>query len=212
MRPSSDAQGSARRSPSRSTSSNVKVLDEALIVDTAAELVDEEGVDALTLSAVAKRLGVTQSALYRHIDGADDLIRRLALCARERLVSAVRDAAVGQANRDALWAVAVAWRRFVREHPGLYAATDRSPLAGDSENEAAVEQIVTVIARVIQGFGLDQGEARQAAWAVRSALHGFVSLESTSGNPESLELDEGFNGMTLLLATGLDRWKDLGER
>lgn len=186
---------------------NAKVLDDSLILGEAAVLVDREGIDNLTLARVADRLGVTQSALYRHIDGADDLLRRLALRGRRQLLNVIRDAAVGCAASDALVAVAGAWRTFVHQHPGVYAATDRSPLSNDQANEAALEQIVTVTTQVTKGFGLDDEEARQAAWAIRSAIHGFVTLEMSSGNPASLELDHAFDQMVSLLAAGLHQWK-----
>lgn len=183
------------------------MLDDSLILGEAAELADRGGIDNLTLARVADRLGVTQSALYRHIDGVDDLLRRLALRGRQQLLNVIRDAAVGCAASDALAAVAAAWRNFVHEHPGVYAATDRSPLSNDRANEAALEQIVAVTTQVTRGFGLDEEEARQAAWAIRSAIHGFVTLEMSSGNPASLELDDAFDQMVSLLAAGLSQWK-----
>jgi hypothetical protein len=41
---------------------------------------------------------------------------------------------------------------------------------------------------------------------LRSALHGFVALETYSGNPTSLELDATFDRLVALLIGGLQRW------
>ena len=56
------------------------------IVLKALELVDEEGLDALSLRALGKRLGVSQAAFYRHVpdkaallDGVAEAIWREAL-------------------------------------------------------------------------------------------------------------------------------------
>lgn len=46
-------------------------LDE--VVAAAAELADEEGFDAVTLNAVASRLGMTTTALYRYVDSKETL-------------------------------------------------------------------------------------------------------------------------------------------
>jgi AcrR family transcriptional regulator len=184
-------------------------LTASVIVEAAAELVDLEGIERLTLGRIADRLGVTQPALYRHVDGVDDLLRRLALAARRRLLAALRDAAVGRSGDLAVREVATAWRLFVNGHPGLYAATDRSPLAGDPENESAVADIVDLLTRIIEGYGLAERDARDAAWALRSALHGFSTLEVTSGNPASLELDEAFDRLVSLLTTGFEAWPPL---
>ncbi|MBA2637496.1 MAG: helix-turn-helix transcriptional regulator [Solirubrobacterales bacterium] len=48
-----------------------------VLVDEAALLVDEHGLEALSLSALADRVGVRPPSLYKHVAGADDLRRRL---------------------------------------------------------------------------------------------------------------------------------------
>ena len=48
-------------------------LDSQRVIDEAALLADSEGLDAVTLTKVAERLGVRQPALYRHVEGFDDL-------------------------------------------------------------------------------------------------------------------------------------------
>lgn len=48
------------------------------IVDAALALLDDDGLDALTMSRLAERLGVGTMSLYRHVDGKDDLIDAVA--------------------------------------------------------------------------------------------------------------------------------------
>ena len=54
-------------------------LDHDAVIDAAAALVDEDGVEALTLAALAARLGIRSQSLYAHVDGLDGLLRDLAL-------------------------------------------------------------------------------------------------------------------------------------
>ncbi len=54
-------------------------LDHEAVIQAAAELADERGVDALTLAALATRLGIRSQSLYAHVDGLDGLLRDLAL-------------------------------------------------------------------------------------------------------------------------------------
>jgi AcrR family transcriptional regulator len=173
------------------------------IVDVAAQLADAEGIDAVTLSRIAAELSVSQPAMYNHIGGYEDLLRRLALRARQVLVHRLRNSAVGRAGDDAVCAVADAWRTFAREHPGLYAATDRHPLAGYADLEQAVTEIVGVLCQVVGAYGLTPAEAEHGAWSLRSALHGFVVLEAEYGNPAPLDLDESFARLVKLLCGGL---------
>jgi AcrR family transcriptional regulator len=48
-------------------------LDRATVVAAACQLLDDEGLDALTMSRLGERLGVTSMALYRHVTDRRDL-------------------------------------------------------------------------------------------------------------------------------------------
>jgi AcrR family transcriptional regulator len=65
------------------------------VVEQAAEVADEAGLDRLTLAAVAKRLGISLPGLYKHIDSLDSLKRDLAVLGVQELTAAMSAAAVG---------------------------------------------------------------------------------------------------------------------
>ena len=119
------------------------------------------------------------------------------------LGSRLDEAAGGVARDEAGGAVGWAWRAVVTEHPGLYAATDRFPCAGDRELEDAVERIVAVIARSLAGFDLDDTARVHAARSLRSAFHGFAHLESGDGHPHPENLDDSFDELLSLLIAGV---------
>lgn len=174
-----------------------------LVVRTAAGIADSDGFDAVTLTRVARELGTSQPALYRHVTGYDDLIRSLGLLGREILGRRLAEAAIGLAGEDAVRAMGQAWRGMVREHPGLYAATDRYPCAGDPELEAAVERVVATLAQALVGFELGPDERVHAARTLRSAFHGFSHLEAGDGHPLEQDPDESFEHMIRLLNSGI---------
>ena len=178
-------------------------LDQERVIEAAGELADANGLDALTLTRVAKELGVRQPALYRHVESYQDLLRLLSLRGRERLAAALSEAAIGVSGDEAVAAVGHAWRKEVHTRPGLYAATDRYPCAGDEELEEAVERIVAVIGQALTGFDLDDDHRVHAARALRSAFHGFCHLESGDGHPHPHDLDDTFEGLIELLCAGI---------
>ncbi|NNE73355.1 MAG: TetR family transcriptional regulator [Acidimicrobiales bacterium] len=178
-------------------------LDKERVVDMAAKLADRDGLDSITLTKVAKNLGVRQPALYRHVDSYQDLVRSLGLLGREILAEALTDATMGVSGDDAVAALGHAWRKVVADHPGLYAATDRFPCAGDAELEEAVERIVDIIGRSLEAFDLDDDHRVHAARALRAAFHGFAHLESGDGYPSPHEVDETFDDMIELLCAGI---------
>lgn len=154
-------------------------LDSDRITRIAVAVVDDDGFDALSLSAVAERLGVGPSALYSHVNGLDGLRRLVAVHAMNSLVSRVREAAIGVSGPDAVRSVSDAYRGFARAHPGQFRFAVMPP-ADDPELAAADDELLNVFALVYRGAGLDPGRCDRAARGVRSAIHGFVTLEMTA--------------------------------
>ncbi len=175
------------------------------VIEVAADIADSEGLDRLTLTRVAKTLGVRQPALYRHIAGRDDLIRSLSLRGREILASRLASAAIGRSSDDAVAAVGHAWRKMVRDHPGIYAATDRHPCAGDAELEEAVERVLKVLGQSLTAYGLDAEQRVHATRSMRSAFHGFSHLEAGDGHPQPHDPDDTFDHLVELLCAGIRR-------
>jgi AcrR family transcriptional regulator len=177
-------------------------LDSEVVVRAAAELADAEGLDRLTLAAVAQRLGVRPPSLYAHIAGLADLRVRLAIDACQDLRDALAAAALGRAGGDALRAVADAYRAWARAHPGRY-ATIAHTFADDPEAAAAAAGVVEVVFAVMRGYGLEGEDAVHGVRAVRSAMHGFITLEENGGFLMEVDLEQTWARMLAMLDRGL---------
>jgi AcrR family transcriptional regulator len=175
-------------------------LDSEGVVGAAAELVDADGLDALTLAGLAARLGIRAPSLYAHVDGLPDLRRRLADRGARELARALQSAATGRAGRDALAAVADAYRAYAIAHRGSYAALQVASEVGGSE---AAQQLVDVVVAVLRGYGLEGEDAIHAVRAIRASLHGFVALETGGGFGMPLDLDESYARLVSTLDQGL---------
>jgi AcrR family transcriptional regulator len=178
-------------------------LSAAAVVRAAADLADDDGLEALTLARIAASVGVRTPSLYNHVGGLDDVRRRIALVGLRELGDALRDAAVGRAGDDALTAMAHAYRTYARAHPGRYAATQRAPATADADLTDAARGAVDVLLAILRGYGLEGDDAIHAARGVRSALHGFVALETGGGFGIPVDLDESFDRMIAALARGV---------
>jgi AcrR family transcriptional regulator len=183
-------------------------LDAELVIATAGRIADEEGLDAVTLSRIARDLGISQPALYRHVDGYDGLLRSLSLEGRQLLSDRLQEAAVGVSGDDAVRAMGRAWREAVRDRPGLMAATDRYPCADDPELEAAVDSIVEILGMALVGYELTPDDNVHAARALRSSFHGFAHLEAGDGHPRPHDLDDTFEHIVDILCRGIQRLAD----
>jgi len=139
----------------------------------------------------------------RDLDSYDNLVRALGLLGRQMLADRLAASAVGLAGDDAVRAMGEAWRSTVRDHPGLYAATDRFPCAGDRELEAAVDRIVGILGQGLVSYDLSADATVHAGRALRSAFHGFSHLEAGDGHPHDLDLDDSFDHLIELVCAGI---------
>lgn len=178
-------------------------LDAAAVVRAAAALADANGVEAPTLGDLAAHLGVRTPSLYNHIAGLDGLRRDLALVGVRDLNARLSRAAIGKAGDAAIRAFADAYRAFAHAHPGLYAATQRAPGPDDHELHAAADETVATIVAVLAAYGLEGDDAMHTVRALRSLLHGFVSLERGGGFGLPLDLDESFRQLLQIFIAGL---------
>jgi AcrR family transcriptional regulator len=174
------------------------------VVDAAAKIADADGLDSVTVARVASELGIKAPSLYNHVAGRDDLIAALGVRALQELTAALTQASVGRSRDDALQGVAAAYRSYVLDHPGLYAATIRAPEPDDRERLAAAESLLAVVYAVLAGYGVEGDDAVHAARALRSGLHGFASIEAAGGFGIPADRDESFRRMVAALAAGLE--------
>jgi AcrR family transcriptional regulator len=178
-------------------------LDAEVVAAAAAELVDAEGPEALTLARLADRLGVRPPSLYAHVAGLADLRIRVAVRGARELAARLQAAVAGRAGSDALAAAAAEYRAYAREHPGVYAVLQRAPRPDEPELRAAADQIVGAVVAVLRGYALEGDGAIHAVRIVRSALHGFVALETGGGFGLPLDLDETFARLVDALDVGI---------
>lgn len=92
------------------------------LTEGAAELADESGFENVTASALARRFGVSVASLYAHVRNLDELRVRVTALALTELAAREAEAIGGRAGKDALIALADAFRDYALDHPGRYAA------------------------------------------------------------------------------------------
>jgi AcrR family transcriptional regulator len=179
------------------------------VVAEAERLADLVGPDNLTLAALADTLGVRQPSLYKHVDGLPALKRAIAVRAKTELADVLARGAVGRSRDDAIRALAAVYRGWAHQHPGRYHATLRAPDPTDPDDAAASSAAVTVVLDVLAGYDLHGEDAVDAARALRSALHGFVSLEAAGGFGLPRSLDHSYARLVDGYITALNRTRRL---
>ncbi|OJH34911.1 TetR/AcrR family transcriptional regulator [Cystobacter ferrugineus] len=96
------------------------------LLEASIELIREDGVDALTMAEVGRRVGVSSAAPYKHFEDRQALLRALAAEGNRRLGEAIVAATQGSTDpREVFRLSGVAYIRWAAENPALYRiATD----------------------------------------------------------------------------------------
>jgi AcrR family transcriptional regulator len=183
-------------------------LNQDRVVTAAEEMADEVGLSQLTLAALAVRLGVRQPSLYKHIDGTAGLQRSISIRAKVELGDVLARATVGRARDDAVESMAHAYRSWALRHPGRYQAAQSAPGPDDTEDEMASAAVVGICADVLAGYDLRGDDAIDAIRAFRSAIHGFVLLETGGGFGLPVDVDRSFSRLVSGLVTAFARWAE----
>ncbi len=176
-------------------------LTPAVVVETGAALADEVGFEGLTMGLLAKRLGVRTPSLYKHVGSLDALRRGIAVHTAREIGEVVTRSAVGRSGPDAIHAFADAYRRWALDHPGRYAASVRAP--DDDEHRRVADESIRALFDVLAGFGLRGARGADAARALRSAIHGFASLESAGGFGLPRDVNRSYRFLVETVIAGL---------
>ncbi|MGV8912529.1 MAG: TetR/AcrR family transcriptional regulator [Rhodoglobus sp.] len=183
-------------------------LSTAAVIERAAQLLDEQGAESLSLADVAASFGVKIPSLYKHVDGVRGLQRGIMLSAKSDLTKAMEQAAVGRSRDDAIRGIAVSYRNWALQHPGQYPLTVRAPALDDADDATVSAASVSVIFSVLAGYGLQDDDAVDATRFLRSALHGFVSLETGGAFELPVDRERSFNKLVESAATALAAWRN----
>ncbi|KAE8763678.1 TetR/AcrR family transcriptional regulator [Georgenia thermotolerans] len=167
------------------------------VVELGCAVADDVGWDGLTLAAVAQRAGVRLPSLYKHVANVEDLRDRIAA----RTLDELRVALVPALERgEGLAGLAHAYLAFARAHPGRYPAVIRAAGPDEPELAAAGGALLEVINGAMAAYGLKGDDLVDAVRIVRSALHGFVTLDAGGGFRMARDVGRTFERMV----TGLD--------
>ncbi|MFC3895134.1 TetR/AcrR family transcriptional regulator [Lentzea rhizosphaerae] len=172
------------------------------VVDAALELVDEQGVEGLTLAAVAARTGVATPSLYKHVASLGELRGHVGVRVLEDMAARFTQVVLGLSGEEAVTALMHAYRAYVAEHPKRYAAMPMDPLH-DELQQAAGMKLIEVMLATLRGFGLEGSDAIHATRRLRVIVHGFASIESGGGFGLPEGLDDTYDQLVRMYLTDL---------
>jgi AcrR family transcriptional regulator len=163
------------------------------IVAAARELLEDEGLEALSMRRVAERIGIRAPSLYKHFPDKQALENALISDGFVELAEASEPAL---AAGDQVGALAAAYRGFARDHPHVYRLMTERPLDREGLVPGVEDRAAAPIIEAVRG---DVDLAR-AAWAF---AHGMTILELNGRFPPGADLDaawaRGLDGIRALI-------------
>src|SRR5690625_7677308 len=85
---------------------------------------------------------------------------------------------MGKSREEGMAAIAQAYRRWAKDHPGQYPLSVRAPEPDDHADEEVSTALVNVLYAVLSGYGLGGDDLTVAARFLRAAQTGFGDLET----------------------------------
>ncbi|WP_295010379.1 TetR/AcrR family transcriptional regulator [uncultured Microbacterium sp.] len=161
------------------------------LTDAARALAEREGVDAVTISAVAAAVGVRAPSLYKHVAHRHDLLRLVAdAAARDLGEDVARRVGTSQDPATVLSAIAVAVRAFSTRSPRtaalLFAAPSAEAGPSPSGMEPLVQTMLDAVRRAVPGDPLP------AARTLTAWVYGFCTMEQAGAFQLGGSVDEAF--------------------
>jgi AcrR family transcriptional regulator len=154
----------------------------ARIVDVSRAIVEDEGVEHLTIRRIAETIERTQPAVYQHFASKDALVAAVVVEGFVALAEQLQRA--GKARKSALSAVAAAYVRFGLERPRLYHVMFVDPpaiaFAAGSATPAAAHDAFDALATAVGGAGGADDRNETVTEVFWAALHGLVTLSITN--------------------------------
>jgi AcrR family transcriptional regulator len=149
------------------------------IVAAARQILEQEGLEALTMRRLADAVGIRAPSLYKHFPNKAAVEVALLELGFEEFAAAFETALAERG--ETLGALAAAYRGFARNHPDLYRLMTSGPLPRDQLRPGVEAAAAAPLLRVV-----GDADLARAVWAW---THGMTILELDGRFPSDADLD-----------------------
>lgn len=170
------------------------------LLSAARDLYVEEGFAKLSLREVARRVGVTAPAVYRHFDNKEALLREVCATGFHIFGTYLLRALDARSPRERMSRSAQLYLQFALENPRDYrvifmgGAEDFAVVRtakNAPENASTFQFLVDRVRECMDAKVIAKGDAEQTATMIWAHVHGLVSLR-ISGHLARVGSDEKF--------------------
>jgi AcrR family transcriptional regulator len=189
----------SKRSGARANSSGEMGLRDALVVE-GRKMFEEEGAKELSLRALARRLGVSEAAPFKHFSGKEELLAAIASSGFHELRDKRRKIAAREKNAFARSrAMMKSYIQYAVSHEGLFNLMIGPRLAEfrDGEFGAAGLESFNMFSHAIQSLAVEHGWPKESlellthtAWGLEHGIAALLLAGVVPHKESSLNVDE----------------------
>lgn len=164
------------------------------IYQEATQLIIEKGYDRFSVRELAGRLDVQPASLYSHVKNTAEISVAVGKNAIAQLSRTLEKATEKENREEAFIAMAHAYRNFAHENPELYKAIMALPGASETQLKEDEQKTIRPMRVAIENFVPAGAPSINFQRFVRSAMHGFIMLESEGFmRDKSISADDSYD-------------------
>lgn len=178
-------------------------LDKNIVVEKAAQLANQTGLDSIQLKALAEHLNIQPPSLYNHIKGLDDLRHELMLYGWRNMEERMLEATVGAGGYAAWEAICRAFYTYATENPGVFSAMLWYNKYRDDEARRVTERLFSTMFQITATLGISEENCNHLIRTFRAFLEGFCLLVNNNAFGHALPVENSFNLSLQVLIAGM---------
>lgn len=178
-------------------------LDKAAVIERAALLANENGLESVTIKELADSLNIRSPSLYNHIASLEELRKELMLFgwkqAEERLINSARD----MEGYEAIRQMCREFYAYATENKGVFSAMLWYNKYTDESSMSATSGLFSMIYENMEKIGISRERAEHLIRTMRGLLEGYSLLVNNGAFGHPANIDESFEISLDVLMEGI---------
>ena len=180
-----------------------KGLDKNAVIERAALLANEKGLDNVTLKELADSLEIRSPSLYNHISGLEELKREIMLYGWKKADERILCAAENCSDYEAVKAMCRAFYSYATENKGIFSAMLWYNKYADTGSMEATSGLFSRLYMIMENMGISRNITEHLIRTLRGFLEGFALLVNNGAFGHPADIDESFEMSLDVLIEGI---------
>lgn len=183
-------------------------LDKNMVIEKAAQLANEVGIDNITLKLIADEFGIQTPSLYNHIKSLDDIKRQIMLFGWRQMENKILLSVVGVSGYDALRIMCYTFYDYATSNPGIFNAMLWYNKYQDEEAQNATKQLFECLFRIMRTLNISDEKINHLIRTFRGFLEGYALLVNNGAFGNPLSVKESFELSVEVMLNGIKVLED----